>query len=100
MVKISKPKIVTANDLEDGDVVYFTKNADWSLNHSDAFVCHSQQQADEFLAQAEKQQDRIVEPYLADVIIVSEEEISPSHFREIFRSKGPSNYFHGKQAEG
>jgi hypothetical protein len=23
----------------------------------------------------------------------------PAHFREVFRTKGPGNYFHGKQAE-
>ncbi len=92
-----KPKIVTANDLEEGDVVYFTKNTDWSRSHSHAVVCYSRQQADELLAQAEQQQNIIVGPYLVDVILQSEA-IVPLHFREIFRSKGPSNYFHGKQA--
>jgi hypothetical protein len=25
--------------------------------------------------------------------------IAPTHFREDFRTKGPSNYFHGKQEQ-
>ena len=36
--------------------------------------------------------------YLADF---SDEDAGPkpTHFREVFRTKGPGNYFHGKQAE-
>ncbi len=97
LAKKFNPKIVTANHLLEGDVVYFTKNTDWSRDHVDALVCHSQQQADRLLEKAKKQQDIIVGPYLADVSLQSEEEITPLHFREVFRSKGPSNYFHGKQ---
>ena len=37
--------------------------------------------------------------YLADVA-VKDGTPEPTHFREEFRRTGPSNYFHGKQAEG
>ena len=40
--------------------------------------------------------DLTVGAYLADVD-TSTDTPKPSHFREAFRAKGPSNYTHGKQ---
>ena len=37
--------------------------------------------------------------YLIDVEIMSAGKIKPKTYREQLRSKGPTNYFHGKQAE-
>ena len=38
----------------------------------------------------------VVGAYLAEVS--SDTAVTPRHYRESFRQKGPSNYFHGKQA--
>ena len=38
----------------------------------------------------------VVGAYLAEVS--SDTAVTPRHYRECFRHKGPSNYFHGKQA--
>ncbi|MCF6344355.1 MAG: DUF2849 domain-containing protein [Devosiaceae bacterium] len=92
-------KIVTANALLQGDVIYFTKQNVWSRNHQDAIIAHTIEQANELLEKAEQQQDIIVGAYLADVFLDEAKTASPLHFREIFRSKGPSNYFHGKQTK-
>jgi len=40
----------------------------------------------------------VVGAYLAD-FIDEDAGPKPAHFREAFRTKGPGNYFHGKQAE-
>ena len=38
----------------------------------------------------------VVGAYLAEVS--NDTAVTPRHYRESFRYKGPSNYFHGKQA--
>jgi hypothetical protein len=40
----------------------------------------------------------LVGAYLADAILKDGKPV-PTHFREEFRTRGPSNYEHGKQAE-
>jgi hypothetical protein len=99
MAREYKPRIVTANDLIEGDVVYFTAGREWSRNHGDAVVAYSQDAADKLLAAAETQQHRVVGPYLAETVMGDDHRPGPVHFREAFRTRGPSNYFHGKQAE-
>ena len=91
------PQVVTANHLLEGDVIYLTAARDWSRNLADATVVDGDEAAD-LLAFAEAQPDEIVGAYLFDVD-VSTGTPRPTHFREEFRTRGPSNYFHGKQAE-
>lgn len=99
MARMKHPQIVTANDLFEGDVVYLTQNGDWARSLRDAFVLQEPEQAALWLAKADAQQGKIVGPYLADVEIGEDGCPEPVHFREAFRMRGPSNYFHGKQAE-
>lgn len=93
------PQVVTANDLFEGDVVYLTASGDWSRLHGDAAVARHPESAERLLATAQSQPDRIVGAYLADVSIDATGRPQPVHFREAFRTRGPSNYLHGKQAE-
>ncbi len=97
MAKKYIPKIITANDLINGDVIYFTKSYEWSLSHNDAAPYLSQDEADEILAKAQLHQAQIVGAYLADISFDENQNPTPLHFREKFRAKGPSNYPHGKQ---
>lgn len=99
MAKAFTPKVVTANDLLEGDVIYYTADQKWSRSLSDATILTEQEKANSLLAIAEKEIDAIVGAYLADVKINSAGKPIPAHFREEFRTKGPSNYFHGKQTE-
>ncbi|WP_316014969.1 DUF2849 domain-containing protein [Roseobacter sp. HKCCA0434] len=100
MPRAFTPKIVTANDLMMGDVIYLTADGSWSRRHADALVAQTQEEAEELLAQAAAQQLKIVGPYLADAVIDADGTPQPVHFREAFRTRGPSNYHLGKQAEG
>lgn len=93
------PKIVTANDLLEGDSVYFTPEFAWTGKPDGAIVATTEEQAEDYLAIANKQSGTIVGAYLVDVQVDIEGQPSPIHFREKFRTRGPSNYFHGKQAE-
>lgn len=99
MARAFTPKVVTANDLLEGDVIYFNADNKWVRELADAIVLTQQEEANIILAVAEKDFDTIVGAYLADVTIDNAGNPIPAHFREEFRTKGPSNYFHGKQTE-
>lgn len=90
------PKVVTANDLRSGEVVYLTDAGAWSPRHAEAELLVDEAEAQLRLLVAEAQADRIVGPYLADAK-EGPDGPEPIHFREAFRTRGPSNYFHGKQ---
>lgn len=92
------PKVVTANALIEGDVVYQTADDRWTRDLSEAELIEDEGLANLRLAQAEGQPELVVGAYLADAA-PSEDGPQPTHFREEFRRTGPSNYFHGKQAE-
>jgi len=92
------PKVATGNDLLQGDVVYFTEQGDWTREHAEAAVAHDEAAAQALLDIASAFPDRVVGVYLADTEL-RDGRPAPVHFREVFRTRGPSNYFHGKQAE-
>lgn len=90
------PKVVTANALLEGDVVYLTADDRWSRRLEEAEVIEDEAIGQLRLLDAQRQVDRVVGAYLADVT-ASADGPQPVHFREDFRRKGPSNYAHGKQ---
>ncbi len=98
MPRAFTPKVITANALLEGDVVYFTSEGEWTRDLADAQLLTEEEAATARLAEAAQQQNRIVGAYLADMA-AEETGPAPTHFREEFRRTGPSNYFHGKQAE-
>lgn len=100
MARAFIPKVVTANDLLEGDVIYLTASGDWTRLHSEALLLDNEADAKAALAQASKQTSRLVGAYLADAKRGHDGKPEPVHFREAFRTRGPSNYpNHGKQAE-
>ncbi len=92
------PKVVTANALVEGDVVYLTEDDQWTRDLAKAEVITDEAHAQLRQLQAEAETETVVGVYLADVA-PGENGPEPTHFREDFRRTGPSNYPHGKQAE-
>lgn len=92
------PKIVTANDLIEGDVVYLTADDRWSRLHHEAELIEDEAHAQMRLLHAAAQNLVVVGAYLADAKAGANGP-EPTHFREEFRTRGPSNYMHGKQAD-
>jgi hypothetical protein len=92
------PKVVTGNDLRLGDVVYLTADDRWSRHHREAELLVEESQAQMRLLFAAAQRQVVVGVYLADAK-AGPEGPEPVHFREVFRTRGPSNYAHGKQAD-
>ena len=97
MPKPFTPKVVTANDLLKGDVIYQTATG-WTRRLEEAEVLTDEADADLRLIDASRQTDSVVGAYLADVLL-ADGKPKPAHFREDFRARGPSNYAHGKQED-
>ncbi|WP_116598719.1 DUF2849 domain-containing protein [Primorskyibacter marinus] len=98
MPRIYTPKVVTANALIEGDVIYLTANDSWTRDLSSAEILTDEAHAQLRLLEADSRQAEAVGAYLADVK-PGKTGPEPTHFREDFRRTGPSNYFHGKQAQ-
>lgn len=99
MARKFTPKVLTANHLLEGDVIYWSPRGSWVGSFDQAAYFDEEGRANAALKLAERQQDTVVGPYLADAQLIDGRP-APAHFREAFRSAGPSNYPHGKQAEG
>ena len=96
MTRRFTPKIVTANALLEGDVVYLTADDRWTRTLAEAELIEDEAHAQIRLLDAEMQHGVVVGAYLADAV-ASDNGPQPVHFREAFRASGPSNYAHGKQ---
>ncbi len=96
MARAFTPKVVTANDLLEGDVIYLAANDSWTRDHAEAELIEDEAHAQLRLLEAQQQALTIVGAYLADAK-AGPNGPEPTHFREDFRRKGPSNYVHGKQ---
>ncbi|MTJ05322.1 MAG: DUF2849 domain-containing protein [Sediminimonas qiaohouensis] len=98
MTKAFTPKVVTANALVEGDVIYLTADDRWTRALHEAELIEDEAHAQVRLLDAERQTGEVVGAYLADVR-AGPNGPEPVHFREAFRARGPSNYPHGKQTE-
>ncbi|MGY6703449.1 DUF2849 domain-containing protein [Roseinatronobacter sp.] len=99
MKQKSLVKVITANSLIEGDVVWLAQDGSWTDSLYNALAYADPEQAQAALEQANKRQSEVVGCYLADMHL-GPEGLEPAHFREDFRRRGPSNYAHGKQAQG
>ena len=92
-------KVLTANDLLSGDVIYWDKCGDWVLDFENALFLNTEELALQSLRLAQNQAKQMIGIYLADAEIDEDLKPRPTHFREYFRAMGPSNYHHGKRAK-
>lgn len=90
------PKVVTANALLEGDVVWLTADDRWTRTMTEAELIEDEAHAQLRLLHAESLPAEVVGAYLADAR-PGPHGPEPTHFRETFRTRGPSNYAHGKQ---
>lgn len=96
MARAFTPKVLTASRLIEGDVIYYQAKGEWGLTHEDAKLFDDEAEANAALELAQKRADYLVGAYLADARLENGRPV-PTHFREAFRTRGPSNYQHGKQ---
>ncbi len=93
-------KALTANRLDDGEVVFWKAGA-WIERFADADLWSDEEPAAEAAeAHGKSEITKVIDVYLIDVI-TSEGGYAPLSYRERIRALGPSNKLeHGKQAEG
>jgi hypothetical protein len=91
------PKVVTANALFEGDVVYLAEDDSWVRDHLQAELLESEAHAQLRLLEARGRESEVVGPYLADAA-PGPSGPEPVQFREAIRTRGPSNYPHGRQS--
>lgn len=84
-------KVISANRLDDGIVVYLTADNGWSEFIAGSVIALDEATGDALLAAAKQaEQDRVViDPYLIDVAEV-DGEVRPTKYREFIRATGPS----------
>ena len=99
MPRAFTPKVVTANALLEGDVIYLAADDRWVRRLDEAEIITDEAIAQLRLLDAQARASEAVGVYLADMA-PTEDGPQPTHFREEFRATGPSNYHHGKQAAG
>lgn len=94
--RVPLPAILLANDLLDGDVVFAAAGDAgaliWTRDPAPALVAADEAAAErlEAFAAAELRGNKVVDAYLVDVSIESGHPV-PRHFRERFKTLGPSN---------
>ncbi|WP_368183822.1 DUF2849 domain-containing protein [Aestuariibius sp. HNIBRBA575] len=98
MARPFTPKVITANALLEGDAIWLTADDQWTRVMSEAELIEDEAHGDLRMLFAASQAHVVVGPYLADAK-AGENGPEPVHFRENFRTTGPSNYAHGKQVE-
>jgi len=92
-------KILTANNLLSGKVIYLTSEKKWVENLANAVVFNKQEDSDNALTFADTQINKLQSAYLIDVVLTSDGTPIPISNQELIRATGPTNYFHGKQTE-
>ncbi len=95
-------KVVTANRLDDGVVVYLAADDTWVERLEQARVANGKQESEALLALAEEhvRACRVVTPYLIDVSTGEDGVLMAASCRELMRALGPSVRLDlGKQAE-
>ena len=97
----SLPAILLANDLFDGDVVFYAAGG-WTRDPARAEIAATPDAAQRLAAAAARAlaANHVVEAYLVEVRLDAEGLPTPKHFRERFKTLGPSNRPDlGKQAD-
>jgi len=101
VVKAPAPRILTANDLLEGDVLFLGHDG-WVRDYRAARVATTASEAAEIevLGLAAKDARLIIDPYLVDVALEADGTPAPVRFRERLRTLGPTvRPDLGKQAE-
>jgi hypothetical protein len=91
MAHPTQPQMLTANDLKQGDVLYW-KAGGWvkAFDRGDVFTDPAAADAALAQAQAFVMGNRVVAPYLFEVVRQDNGSVHPVKEREIIRSLGPS----------
>lgn len=94
--RTNAPKVILANRLDDGRVVFFSKDGGWSITLQSAAVAHDPDQLEKLLEKANISADSnlIVSPQPVDATLHSadnsDQKPSLNHIKYDIQSKGPT----------
>ena len=91
--------VITSNHLLDGDAIWLDPAGGWTRQPASARMFDDKDAAETALAAADRERHVHVGAYLAAAEPGDGQRPQPQHVREKIRTRGPSNYFHGKQAD-
>ncbi len=88
-------KVISANDLADGTVVYAKAEGSWTRAIAEAktFASEAEIDAGLILAKADEKRDLIVDPFAADVQLTEDGKLEAVSLRNAIRAKGPTIAF-------
>lgn len=91
MAALPHPRILSASDLAQGDVV-FLGPAGWERDSQRARIARDSAEAAalEAFGKAEMAENRVVDVYFVEVALSEDGAITPLHYRERLRALGPS----------
>ena len=87
--------VITANDLYDGEVVFWAGSDQWDALLVNAYAFDDIKDAEGIIAGLPA--DQVEGAYPISVTRNDLGALTPTHLRETIRATGPTNYFHGKQ---
>lgn len=90
--------VITSNHLLEGDAIWLDHYGNWTKQPESARVFFEKNDAEKMLQNVDKDRHIHVGAYLAESETGDSQSFQPLHTREKIRTVGPSNYFHGKQA--
>jgi len=90
--------VISSQSLVTGEVMYLSRHG-WHPRLGNARLFSAQSDAEDSLKSAAAEDPENLFPSLVSVQRNSSGTLVPAHFRERFRAAGPSNRFHGKQAD-
>ena len=85
MARAFKSKVLTANRLIEGDVVYYAADGSWVGKHEDALLIEDEAEGNALLAEAEKLSGFLVGPYPASGARACRRSASPPGRRAAWR---------------
>lgn len=91
--------VITSNHLLEGHAIWFDSHGGWTTKPESAQIFDDKSKANEALQLADRERSVHVGAYLAAAELGDDKRHFPKDIREKIRTIGPSNYFHGKQAE-
>lgn len=88
-------KVISANTLADGTVVYFKGEGSWIKEIADAktFTLDADLKAGLALAKADEKHDLVVDPFDVDVQLSKDGHLEAISLRNAIRAKGPTIAF-------
>jgi hypothetical protein len=91
MTEVNAPKVLTANDLDTGAVLFYGIDGDWVGSINEAAVVQTPAHESALMERAQSTLNRVIDTYFVALRTPIEHGCVPTEMRERHRLKGPLN---------